>query len=531
MILIADALGRILYSSRALAASLGHARGGFRARALAQLVHADDSGRLEAALVSSLGGQASAAEVRLLRRDGSYRAFAVDALPLRRKRAAAVALLRFSAAGRVAAVGLPDRAAFVERLQRSLRRIRLSPGHYLAVLLLDLDDFTLVNDSLGRAKGDELLSAVAMRVSESLRPGDEVAYVGADEFAILVDNVPDENAVAQVAERVQAALRRPFQIGGEEVFASAGIGIAFSSTAYETAEDALRDAGTALGRAKRIGPGRLEMFDPQMRDRAVARLRLETDLRRALEREEFRVHYQPVVSLSTGAPVGVEALVRWQHPERGLVPPGEFIPAAEETQLIVPICGWVLREGCRQIRDWQERLGQPSLSLSMNLTPPHFVEAAVAETVREALESSGLRGESLVVEITESVLMTDFEAVIEVLHVLKRRGVSVHLDDFGTGYSSLSYLSRLPADALKIDRSFVSRMLEEPDVEVMVRAIIELAHNLGKGVVAEGIETVEQAQRLRALGCELAQGYHFARPMAAAGVEQWFASARQSGPS
>ena len=468
--------------------------------------------------------------LRLQRADGSSSAYLVSARVLPVRSSAQLVALHLSVvqaadaadAHREGVAGLPDRQAMTRRLQRSILRSRVGPPDYVfALLLADLDSFKLVNASLGRATADELLRAIAERLSDSIRPGDQVAHLGSDEFAILLDHLATPSDALQVARRIQQTLARAFQIDGQDVFASVSIGIALSSTGYQTGEEVLRDASTAATRAKAAGPGRIEIFDPAMRTRALARLRLESDLRRALEREELRVHYQPVVSMKDGGVVGFEALVRWQHEERGLVSPAEFLPIAEQTRLIAPIGSWVLSQVCQRGRSWQRLPGSGGLTLSANVAAAQFSEASLFESVVSALEQSGLSGASLILEITESVLLSDFEAVVEVLRELRLRGVRVHLDDFGTGYSSLGYLSRLPADAVKIDRSFVARMLEDRQVDVLVRAIIELAHNLDKIVIAEGIEKKEQMARLQELGCDMAQGYHFSRPMDEASAEAW----------
>jgi EAL domain-containing protein (putative c-di-GMP-specific phosphodiesterase class I) len=340
-----------------------------------------------------------------------------------------------------------------------------------------------------------------------------------DQFTVLVDRIASADSALVVAGRVQQALHRPFLLDGHEVSARAAIGVALSSTGYEAAEDVLRDAGVALGRARSGGAGRPEIYDPLMRERALVRLRLEGELRRGVERGEFVLHYQPIVDLEAGEPHGFEALLRWQHPARGLLEPGDFIRLAEETGLIVPMVNGVFEDACSVACGWRRRFGP--LSLSMNFTATHFHDATVVDTVRRALADSGLEPEGLVVEITETTLIADFAPVAAALAELREHGVRVHLDDFGTGYSSLSYLHNLPIDALKIDRSFVGRMEHGASAAVLVKAILDLAASLGKRAIAEGVETESQSARLRALGCRLAQGYLYGRPMPQADAERW----------
>jgi diguanylate cyclase (GGDEF)-like protein len=410
--------------------------------------------------------------------------------------------------------GLPNRTFFTERLSQALRRSSREPADLFAVLFLDLDHFKVVNDSVGHYVGDELLIAVARRLEQCLRGGDMVARLGGDEFALLLERVGDARDAARVAERVQSSLSVPFNIGSYELPTSASIGIVLSSSARESPELLLRSADMAMHRAKTSGRARFELFDPAMHAAALARLRLETDLRRAQESGEFVVYYQPVVSLETGRITGVEALVRWQHPERGLVLPGEFVPAAEETGLILPLGRWVLDEACRQMRAWRGLFEQlDSLSVAVNLSGKQLSQPDLVDQVSRILHEHALAPSSLKLEITESAIIEKSERTTRVLSEIKRLGVQIYLDDFGTGYSSLGYLHRLPIDALKVDRSFISRMEAADQPLQLVRTILALSRNLGLDAIAEGVTTVEQLRRLRALGCRFAQGYLFSAPL------------------
>jgi diguanylate cyclase (GGDEF)-like protein/PAS domain S-box-containing protein len=411
-----------------------------------------------------------------------------------------------------ALTGLPNRALFMDHLNLAVERARRPGKNYLfAVLFLDLDRFKVINDSLGHTMGDQLLVATAARVQKCLRHLDTVARFGGDEFAVLLDGVEGVNDTIRVAQRLQRELTTPINVGGHEVFTSVSIGIALSNTGYERPEEVLRDADTAMYRAKAAGKARYEIFDTGMHSRAVALLRLETDLRRAVEREEFVVHYQPIVSLFDDSIQGFEALVRWRHPERGLVTPSEFIPVAEETGLIIPLGRWVLRESCRQMHQLQAAspAGRP-LSLSVNLSGRQFMQPDLVGQVEEILLETGFDPRRLQLEITESSVIENTETVTQMLLQLRALGIRLSMDDFGTGYSSLSYLHRFPIHTLKIDRSFVSGGDGENEI---VRTIIMLARNMGMDIVAEGVETKEQLAYLKELKCEYGQGFLFSHPL------------------
>jgi diguanylate cyclase (GGDEF)-like protein/PAS domain S-box-containing protein len=418
-----------------------------------------------------------------------------------------------------ALTGLPNRALFKEHLKLAVERAKRKDPFLFAVLFLDLDRFKNVNDSLGHAVGDELLIQIARRLEEHIRPVDRVARFGGDEFAVLLDGIEDPSDATRVAERLQTQLQQPFNILGHNVFTSVSIGIAMSTTGYLGPDDVVRDADTAMYRAKALGKARYEIFDFEMHSRAVALLKLETDLRLAVERQEFSIQYQPIMKLGTNRIYGFEALVRWQHPERGLLLPSEFISAAEETGLIVPLGRWILREACRQTRQWQEEFpGHESLTLSVNYSGKQFMQSDVIEQIKLVLEETGFDPCLLQLEITESAVIENTKTVTEMILQLRNLGIRLSMDDFGTGYSSLSYLHNFPIHTLKIDRSFISNKGEVGDNEI-VRTIIMLARNLGLDVVAEGVETAEQLAYLRGLDCEYAQGFLFSQPLDANMVE------------
>jgi predicted signal transduction protein with EAL and GGDEF domain len=439
--------------------------------------------------------------------------------------------------GKVADVltSLPNRVLFMDRLVRCIEYGRRRPDFCYAVLFIDLDGFKVVNDSLGHVVGDQLLVGVARRLEHSVRLSDSVgrighgsgsdtdrhtvARLGGDEFTILLPDIHDVSDSTRVAERILEALKQPFVLNDHEVYITASIGIVVSATGYTAGDDVLRDADTALYRAKALGKARYELFDAEMRDRAVARLHMETALRRAMERDEFQLYYQPLVRLDRGTLVGFEALLRWEHPEHGLLLPEKFIPLAEETGLIVPLGRWVIAEACRQLAAWRDE-GHPidGLCVSVNLSSREFQQADLVDYVRKVLSDHRLQGQQLEIEITESTAMENADAVVGRLEQLKASGISLSIDDFGAGYSSLGYLHRFPIDKLKIDRSFVARMLEHGDNDgtPIVKAILALAEHIGIDVVAEGIERVEQRDLLRALKCTMGQGYLFSRPAKAA---------------
>ena len=410
--------------------------------------------------------------------------------------------------------GLPNRALFMDHLKLSVERGKRREDRLFAVLFLDLDRFKIINDSLGHMVGDQLLVGIARRLEICLRPGDTVARLGGDEFTILLEDLASVPEVIEVAERLQKALALPFNLNGHEVFTTVSIGIALSSTGYDRPEEVLRDADTAMYRAKMLGKARHEVFDKTMHAYAMNLLQMESDLRRAIERKEFVLYYQPIVALETGAITGFEALIRWQHPERGFISPDDFIPIAEETGLIIPIGHWVLEEACRQIRAWQEQFPHyPPLQISVNLSSKQFINSKMIEQIRQVMQETRVDPRSLKLEMTESMVMENFDTAIEMLEQLQQLGIELSIDDFGTGYSSLSYLHRFPISTLKIDRSFVSCMNDHNENAEIVRTILMLARSLKMNVVAEGVETKEQLTQLAMLECEYGQGYYFSRPL------------------
>jgi diguanylate cyclase (GGDEF)-like protein len=409
--------------------------------------------------------------------------------------------------------GLPNRVLFVDRLDQALAQAKRSGGP-VGVLFCDVDQFKLVNDSLGHDIGDELLRAVTQRFSELLRPGDTLARFGSDEFGVLVAPIGSVREVTRIAERVAAALASPFVIAENEHFVTASTGIAIGD-GTESAGALIRDAELAMRRAKERGRGRYELVDELMRERAIDQLRTENDLRRALERDELCIHYQPIVSLGTGVIEGFEALVRWEHPDRGLLPPDDFIPLAEESGLIVDLGDLVLDRACRQAARWMADHPRQAITVSVNVSARQLADAAFPDRVRAVLERSELPAASLMLEVTETTLVAEHEVSVDNFARLKSLGVGIVLDDFGTGFSSLGYLRRFPFDQLKIDRSFVDQIAVETNAAI-VAGVIGIADALDLRVVAEGIETQAQLATVRAMGCHRAQGYLFSRPVPAA---------------
>ena len=421
-----------------------------------------------------------------------------------------------------ALTNLPNRALLAENLKFVIERAKQHEDYQFAVLFLDLDRFKNVNDSLGHSIGDQLLITMARRLESCIREVDMVARLGGDEFAILLDGIPSQAEATNMAQRIQEKLLSPFNLSGHEVFTSTSIGIAVSSTGYDDPENMLRDADTAMYRAKAQGKACYEVFDKGMHTHAVYVLQMENDLRRAIDREELRVYYQPIVSLENGQLAGFEALIRWQHPERGFINPADFIPLAEDTGLIVPLGLWILKRACQQLCQWQwQSAANRSLFMSVNLSGKQVAQPDLVENIRDILEETHVDAKHLKLEITESAVMENAEMAARLLKRLKALGVQLSIDDFGTGYSSLSYLHRFPVNTLKIDRSFVGRIGEAAENIEIVRTVISLAENMGMEVVAEGVETLSQLTQLRKLKCQYGQGYLFSRPVDADSVSEW----------
>ncbi|MCC5662685.1 EAL domain-containing protein [Nostoc sp. CHAB 5784] len=414
-----------------------------------------------------------------------------------------------------ALTGLPNRAFFMERLKHTLQRGKRQKNYLFAVLFLDLDRFKVINDSLGHLKGDQFLIAIANRLGVCIRSTDIAARLGGDEFTILLDEIKNVSEAIKVAERIQQELTLPLELDGQEVFTTASIGIALSSTVdYDQPENLLRDADTAMYRAKALGKARYELFNQEMYTNALVRLQLENDLRRAIERQEFQLYYQPIVSLANGRLIGFEALLRWQHPERGLISPTDFIPLVEETGMIVEVGYWALHEACRQMQSWQVSHRTNSLEkISVNLSVKQFSQPDLIEQIGEILDSTGLDAGSLMLEITESAIMENGDEANAALSELRKMGIKLSIDDFGTGYSSLSRLHSFPISVLKIDHSFVRPIDANGKNLEIIEIIITLAHKLGMYVTAEGVETKEQLAFLRKLNCECGQGYFFSPPL------------------
>lgn len=554
MIALVDMDGNRLYNSPAYQRVLGYTPEELSATSSFEQIHPDDRHRvLEAAEHARRTGEGRILEYRIRHKDGSWRVLESSAstIPDGNGQAGKMVIVNRDVTARKhaeeklvhqsfhdALTGLPNRSLFLDRVQRAFSHSLRHPEYKFAVLFVDGDDFKKFNDSFGYAAGDEVLVALASRLAGSLRQhqavarlalmahgDDTLARLGGDEFAVLLDDIKDPSDAIRVADRIQDTLAAPFSFNGQEVFSSVSIGIALSSTARDRAEDLLRDAEIAMYRAKTAGKGRCEVFDEEMQARAVDRLRLERELRAAIARGEFLVHYQPIVQLENGLITGFEGLARWRHPERGVLLPGEFIEIAEETGLIVPLNRWLLREICQQARVWQARYPSDSpLTVTANITSKELAQKDLVSSIRVTLQQTAMNPRHVQLEIRETVAMTDAEGSAQILARLKTLGVRLSIDDFGTGYSSLSRLQGLPLDTLKIDRSFIADMHADHDKREIVRVIVMLGQQLGMKVVAEGTETAEQVKYLKDLGCDYAQGYFFSPAVEARAFEELLAA-------
>ncbi len=498
-------------------------------------IHDADCSRVKEEIAAHQNGSTPhfESEHRMLHHDGTFRWMLSRGLAIRDESGRALRMAGSQTDITQAKVsdpltGLPNRLLFIDRLSRLIKYSKRRKNQSFAVLFMDLDGFKMVNDSMGHLIGDQLLVSVADRLEKCLRATDTlarlrdtytVARLGGDEFTVLLDDLKDPNDARIAADRLMKALKAPFFLAGKEVFTSVSIGIAPSNPMYEEPEEILRDADTAMYHAKSLGKGRYEVFDARMRANVMARLQLDTDLRHALERGEFRNFYQPIVSLVTGEIAGFEALLRWQHPTRGLLGPSEFISVVEETGLIRELGWWNLREACRQISEWRRRAtANGNLTISVNLSAKQFLQPNLVADISKLLGELDVPAEALRLEITESTVMKDPSVAIEMLQQIKALGIRLAIDDFGTGYSSLSYLHRFPLDTLKIDRSFISSMDDDGDGMEIARMILPMAKNLRLDVVAEGVETIEQVELLKKFNCAYGQGYYFSKPLSAEGT-------------
>jgi diguanylate cyclase (GGDEF)-like protein/PAS domain S-box-containing protein len=542
MIAVVDGAGQRIYNSPAYQHVLGYSAEELKTTSSIEQIHPDDRQRvLEAAHKARSTGQGQRLEYRIRHKDGSWRILESTASAVRdakgkteklvivnrdiseRKR---VEEMLAHSAFHDGLTNLPNRALFLDRLQRALVLSKRHTDYKFAVLFIDVDEFKVFNDSLGHKVGDEVLIQIGLRLTSSLREVDTIsrphvgqaqkddtlARLGGDEYTILLEDIRNPSDAIRVAERLQSKLAVPFTVQGYEIVVNASVGIALSTAACAHAEDLLRDANIAMFRAKRAGKARCEVFDTAMHEGAVRRLELETELRKGLELGEFRTHYQPIISLKTGRITGFEALTRWQHGDR-LLAPAEFITVADETGLIIPMNRILLREACEQLCLWHRQFpAEQPLSMSVNITSKEFAHPNLTNGISETLKQTGLDPAHLQLEITETIAMGDPEKAASVFSELKSLGVRLSVDDFGTGYSSLSRLQRFPVDSLKIDRAFISQMDSDAESHKIVQVIIMLAQTLGLVTVAEGTETEDQVNQLKALDCGFAQGYYFSKP-------------------
>lgn len=532
VVTIVSADGKIRYASPSTARVFGYQPEVLMQTSLAELLHPDDELGALAMIGRCAKGIASETqfEARWRHHDGTWRNAetlitdlqdepSIGGLVLNTRDISERRRLEEELAHRALHDPLTDlanRALFKDSVERALRRTGRN-GRSVAVVFLDVDDFKRVNDSLGHESGDRMLSMVADRVKVSVRPYDVAARLGGDEFAVLLENA-DLRVASSVAERMVRSMDAPLQVDGREVSAKVSLGIAVGGPGDDV-EDVLRNADVAMYMAKARGKGRFEVFEPGMNASAVERMELAADLRRAVEGRQFLLHYQPIVRLSDGSITGVEALIRWKHPRRGLVGPGEFVNTAEETGLIIPIGRWVLNEACRQLRQWQDRHGEPPMSTAVNVSVRQLQDSRFVNDVRSAIATTGIDPRSLTLEITETVLMSDTEEVLARLEELRTVGVRLSLDDFGTGYASLGYLAKFPLNVLKVDRSFIQGVGTEQESS-LTPVMVSIGHSLGLETIAEGVEDPSQVAHLRELGFGAAQGFLFSRPASAEEIDR-----------
>jgi len=550
MIALVDVKGRRLYNSPAYEKVLGYSTEELGETSAFEQIHVDDRYKvLEAAREARNTGQGKSLQYRIRHKNGSWRILESTASTIRNDSGEVEKLVIVNRditerkqAEQLAEhnsfhdslTGLPNRRLFLDRLQRSFVRAQRNPGYQYAVLFVDVDGFKQINETMGPEAGDQVITEIGNRLGTCLRLDDTVARPagklpsddallsrsGGDEFTILLESIKHPGDAMRVAKRIQAAIGAPFQLQDREVITPVSVGIALSAASQQKPEELLQEAETAMRRAKALGGSRCEVFDEGMHTRAISRLKLETELRTAFERCQFRVHYQPIVKLETRQIVGFEALVRWNHPEQGLISPFKFIEAAEDMGLLVSIGKWVIGEACRQMSDWQTRFPASGLFMTVNISSKQFAHAHLVGDVRTAMQETRLDPARLQLEISEGVAMADPKLTSNVLSQLKHLGVRICLDDFGSAYSSLAWLRRFPIDVLKIDRSLIDNLLTDRPSADIVRLIITLARGLNLQVIAEGIEAATGLDVLRKLGCELGQGYLFSQPLEAERAQQ-----------